>query len=197
MGEIPGQAQPGPGRRDRECGAAGPGEDGYGGGSIWAMRATGTGNRPKDVQRDVRCTSDTKKCGDSWACPSNLHDRYPIWGRQHERRLKAGAAAFPRKPLGDRRFRAFAVRDENSSNGRARFCAPRVVLRFEGPENGFGTLSGLNRALALEMDRNSTRGRWQSRSGRVAPLKGDEMRGPDGAADIHRSQTRSQVLRTY
>ena len=152
MGEIPGQAQPGPGtRRHREGGAAGlgPARTDTVVAVFGRCPATGTGNRPKDVQRDVRCTSNTKKCGDSWACPSNLHDRYPISGRQHERRLKAGAAAFPRKPLGDRRFRAFAVRNENGSNGRARFCAPRVVLRFEGPENGFGTFSGLNPGFGL------------------------------------------------
>ena len=112
-------------------------------------RCPATGTAQRTCRGMIRCTSNTKKCGDSWACPSNLHDRYPISGRQHERRLKAGAAAFPRKPLGDRRFRAFAVRSENSSNGRARFCAPRVVLRFEGPENGFGTFKGLNPGFCL------------------------------------------------
>jgi len=49
---------------------------------------------------------------------------------------------FFRKPLGDRRFRAFAVRDEmvltgGSDDGRA----PRVVLRFEGLKNRLGSPS--------------------------------------------------------
>jgi hypothetical protein len=50
------------------------------------------------------------------------------------------AAAFPPfEPLGDRLFRAFAVRDENGSDGRVRICAPHVVLRFEGLKNRFRT----------------------------------------------------------
>src|ERR1700757_2225535 len=37
-----------------------------------------------------------------------------------------------------------------------------------------------------------------SRTSEVSPRKRATItRGPDGAADIHRSQTRSQVLRTY
>src|SRR5258707_12071604 len=49
----------------------------------------------------------------------------------------AGTAAFLRKPLGDKQFRAFSVRERNGYDGRVRLCAPRVVLRSEGPEPRF------------------------------------------------------------
>jgi hypothetical protein len=51
----------------------------------------------------------------------------------------AGTAAFLRKPLGDKQFRAFSVREANGFDGRVRLCAPRVVLRFEGLVQGFRT----------------------------------------------------------
>src|SRR6266481_5508664 len=37
------------------------------------------------------------------------------------------------------KFRAFSVREAMVVTGEAQSCAPRVVLRFEGLENGFGT----------------------------------------------------------
>src|ERR1700728_1716740 len=46
-------------------------------------------------------------------------------------RWAMGTAAFLRKPLGDRQFRAFAVREEAGLDGRVRSSAPRVVLRSE------------------------------------------------------------------
>ena len=43
----------------------------------------------------------------------------------------AGTATFLRKPLGDRQFRAFSVREEAGLDGRVRSSAPRVVLRSQ------------------------------------------------------------------
>src|SRR5215207_4391415 len=74
---------------------------------------------------------------------------------------------------------------------------PRVVLRFEGLENEFGTNSLKIGLRAVGTKRNSTRGRWQSRFGRFAPSRATKMRGHDGAADIHRSQEGPQVFRTH
>jgi hypothetical protein len=45
---------------------------------------------------------------------------------------------FLRKPLGDRQFRAFAVRNEVILTGGAIEVAPRVVLRFEDLKNNSG-----------------------------------------------------------
>jgi hypothetical protein len=47
--------------------------------------------------------------------------------------LAAGTAAFLRKPLGDKQFRAFSVREVEGYDGRVRSSAPRVVLRSENP----------------------------------------------------------------
>ena len=62
---------------------------------------------------------------------------FPRWpshigaaARKHGRHR--GPPGFLCKPLGDRQFRAFSVRDEASLDGRVRICAPRVVLRSLG-----------------------------------------------------------------
>src|SRR6202051_235681 len=53
----------------------------------------------------------------------------PCRGGSTKARLARGTATFLRKPLGDRQFRSFSVRDEAGLDGRVRSCAPRVVLR--------------------------------------------------------------------
>src|SRR4051794_31055250 len=70
-------------------------------------------------------------CGDSKGCPSNFHDCRPIWGRQHESMAGGGNGSVSGKPLGDRQFRAFAVREAMVVTGgcvhapRASFCVLR------------------------------------------------------------------------
>jgi hypothetical protein len=64
----------------------------------------------------------------------------PYRGDSTKARFLGGSGGVsPFEPLGDRLFRAFAVRDENGSDGRVRICAPHVVLRFEGLKNRFRT----------------------------------------------------------
>jgi hypothetical protein len=63
----------------------------------------------------------------------------PYGDGSRKTRLTAGTATFQRKPLGDRQFRAFSVRDKKQLDGRVRNGAPRVVLRFEGLEHRFRT----------------------------------------------------------
>src|SRR5882757_10777710 len=79
-------------------------------------------------------------CGDSKAYPSNLHYCHPMSGRQQENAVGGGNG----RVLGVSRwetvkFRAFSVREAMVVTGEVQSCAPRVVLRFEGLENGFGT----------------------------------------------------------
>ena len=51
-----------------------------------------------------------------------------------------GAVAFPPASCWEiRQFRAFAVRDEMNLTGGVTSVAPRVVLRFEGLKNEFGS----------------------------------------------------------
>jgi hypothetical protein len=54
------------------------------------------------------------------------------------RKRGGGKAQFPASRWESRLFRAFAVREDDRCDGRVRFCAPRVVLRFESLKNGSG-----------------------------------------------------------
>ena len=80
-------------------------------------------------------------CGDSWGYPSNLHVGRPISGRQQENAVwRAGAATVPGASRWETvKFRAFSVREAMVVTGEVQSCAPRVVLRFEGLGNEFGT----------------------------------------------------------
>ncbi|SPP94694.1 protein of unknown function [Bradyrhizobium vignae] len=76
---------------------------------------------------------------------------------------------FPVSRWESRLFRAFAVREDDRCDGRARICAPRVVLRFEGLKNGFRTFAPEAASLAPKTGSKIQPGkRWQPRSGRRA-----------------------------
>ncbi len=73
---------------------------------------------------------------------------------------------------------------------RASFC----VLKVLGSDSGFKSWhlgSSFKERIGIQPGGDA------NRASEGSPLTGDEMRGHDGAADIHRSQTRSQVLRTH
>jgi len=94
------------------------------------MRATG--------KPDARSTQ--KSVGIRGVNPSNLHDCHPISGRQQENAVGGGDGTVPGVSRWETvKFRAFSVREAKSCDGRVQSCAPRVVLRFEGLENGFRT----------------------------------------------------------
>ena len=94
------------------------------------------------------------------------------------------------------KFRAFSVREEAGLDGRVRSSAPRVVLRFESLVRQF-RIKILTWSFKVSERVEIQPGGDGSRASEGSPLTGDEMRGHDGAADIHRSETRSQVLRTH
>src|SRR5262249_20146623 len=105
----------------------------------------------------------------------------------------AGMPDFPVSRWESRLFRAFAVREDDRCDGRARSSAPRVVLRFEGLKNRFRTFTPETEFPTPQNGfEKFNPGSGGSRVPDGAPRAGDEMRGHDGAADIHRSQTRSQ-----
>jgi len=80
--------------------------------------------------------------------------------------------------------------------GEAGGPASRVVLRSEGRRVG-STNKNLTLAFRIRGCVGIQPGGDANRASEGSPLTGDEMRGHYGAADVHRSQTRSQVLRTY
>jgi len=144
-----------------------------------------------------RRRSNTKKCGDLRVHPSNLHYCRPISGRQHESAVGRDTG-FLVSRWESKLFRAFSVREDGRCDGRARSSAPRVVLRFEGLKNRFRTFRPeLESPAPKAGSKNSTRGAVSAAFRRARPDRATKMRGHDGAADIHRSQTRSQVLRTH
>src|SRR3984893_12632008 len=102
------------------------------GSSPLMTETVGTGEIQCGAGQPVACC--TQECvGIRWLTPRISTIAIPYRDGSTKARLAAGTAAYLRKPLGDRQFRAFSVRDEPGLDGRVRSSAPRVVLRSLGP----------------------------------------------------------------
>src|ERR1700719_203745 len=70
-------------------------------------------------------------CGDSRGLPLDSPRLPSHMGWLHESTVGGGNGGVSVRPLGDRQFRAFSVRDKHGCDGRVWSSTPRVVLRSE------------------------------------------------------------------